>query len=397
MTTTNTTKIDAREILETIIRHDRSVAVGGAYIIGAGGFEQLRAGQGPGLEYYRGKLAHEVPATVVARALVVAMPAGRCEGGWVRGLSWDSEYPCGGCARCNNAGARIGFGVSAFVWQAATLATREALAAGVAAMHALASIGAAVQAALSPGAGVGSLVAFATAAWNEVIKGRWYRVAGKRGRAAEHAGLVGRAAWVGESTYGGYYDRRAGRVGGRTSLRVGLAVEGREGLVYVGAGQVEPIVEPAPARAARIEAEAAKAERAKQHVDTFRGGRGTFAYVVAGEHRGKSGAVVFNGPTRRGERVAIAPGVSKLPRGRYDGPVVWCAPVEVAADMPAECGTELQIHVEIWILGALAILQWALDAADVPVMERALGMLDLRPGNQKPRARRKPRAAFSLA
>lgn len=399
----NANKIEARATLENIIRHDRSVALGGAYIIGEQGFAQLRAGEGPGLEYFSGKLAQEVPPVVVAASLSGHAPRSRCDGSrWVRGLSWDSEYPCGGCLKCRGDHARIGHAIGAFVWYAATLQTREQLAAGVSAFAALARIGEAVQAAMSPGAGVTSFGAFVVAAWNEVRKGRWYRVASKRGNAKQHTGRVGVVRWVGESTYGGYNDRRYGRVGGRTSERAGLEIANHEGLVYVSVNALEPVEEPEHARAARLAKEARDAERAT--FKPFDGCKGTIAYVIDGEHKGKRGVVFWVGTSRDGKpRVGLLPGVSVLPKGRApDGAALWLDARDVSEDKPAPVGSEVSIDVECWVAGANAIIQWALDVAGVlcpPAIteaQRVAGFVAPAPQPKVKRRKRTTRASVAV-
>lgn len=373
----------SRLALARVLAADSSIALGGAFHLYPDDVAALAAGTAS--EYLVGKARAEVPAAIVARCLVApAAPRSRCRGdGWVSGLSWDTEYPCGGCAKCRPEGARLGHAVSAFVWSAATLAERERLAATVLGMQCLAAIGAAVRAALGPGAGVGALVAWSASAWSEVRKGRWYRITATRGNAAPHRGKVGRVAWVGESTYGR---------GSRTSLRAGLVLAAEhhhEGLVYVGAASLEPVPEPADARAERLASEARKAERASYKA--FDGARGSVAYVIDGEHKGKRGAVVWVGESRGfgGRLVGLATGVTSLPRGRYRGEVLWLDARDVAADIPAEVGSELGIEVECYLAAIARILGLAL--ADVPESDRVLGMLDLRPGAA--RATRKRRRA----
>jgi hypothetical protein len=322
-------------------------------------------------------------AAEIARTPSYAKPA-HCPG---YHRSWDTDYDCGGCYGCTGRRMNLeaGWSIGAFVYAVATGAERARLEATVTAMRCLASIGKAITAALAPGAGVSAFFSFAVDAWNEIRKGRWYRIIATRGKAKSDAGKIGRVAWLGETTYGGRYYNRIGFVGGRTSERAGLVLEGVEGggLTYVGTASLEPVAEPEHARVARLAAEAKKAERAT--FKPFTGCKGTFAYVIDGAHKGKSGVVIWTGTTANGKaRVGILPGVTKLPKGRSEG-ALWIDAVDVTADAPAPVGSELSIEVEVVIMAIARIIQLALDAAGVPDADRAAGFAPEAKRTRKPR------------
>ena len=307
--------------------------------------EQLESGEVA--EYTRARLTEEIPAHVVADCIAtpVQPTRGACDGHGNIHLGYDSDYDCGGCFACKPGRAAIGWSISAFLWSVATGAERERLSAGVRGMQALAMIGAAIEAALSPGRGVSRWIGGMIAEWNIPRKGRWYRVTGRRGRAAEAVGTEGEAAWVGETEYMG-----------RRSLRVGLKT-GPGPLVYVSAGSLSPMATPAAAVEARRASEERKAARsALARFDGRVGKDGDVGYVIDGEHRGKHGVVFWRGMSRGEERLGIRVGA-----GRED--VIWVAACDVARDQPAAPGSELQILAEVAVHALCRVVQLAYDAA----------------------------------
>jgi hypothetical protein len=261
---------------------------------------------------------------------------------------WASDYDCR-CSRCS-ALTRAMWYVSAFVWSVATGPVRAEVESALGGFKALALVGAAVEAALSPGKALTSMMEYFADAWTSDggnLKGFYFKVVGKRGNAKKFAGKVGICKWVGETTFGGYYDRRAGHVGGTTTTRIGLQVEGEEKLVYVPFKQCERLPIPAEVTAARTEAkivkEAIATLRPKWNGTVPKKGRTTVAkwkascpvaYVVTGKNAGKSGKVFWVGADKKtGEAGA------RLGMETETGETLWLSAYE-CADRPVTVSSD---------------------------------------------------------
>ena len=242
--------------------------------------------------------------------------------------SFDTDYDCYGCPSCNWT-HRLGYAIT----KAASLTAAEPLRArcetALAAYTALRAIGQTIAAALSIGAAVQAFVLGATAAWNEVRKGRWYRVDGKRGNAKKVHGAIGQCMGV-------YTEDRVSRYGsysyGKTT-KAALKIDGHEKLVYVTIANLEPVTEPEGARAARAEREAQKAlERAARPAFPARlaGKSGATGRIVSGPHTGKAGKVFWYGEKAGGPRVGVK--LCSCTR-RCTCQVAWCSAHDV---VPAE-------------------------------------------------------------
>lgn len=313
----------------------------------------------------------------VENKIAARLPSNRdCFGGTCYDSLWDRHYKCRGCRNCPDA-VRAAHGVGAFVHGMASLGDVDALRG----LRGLESVGRAVAAALSPGLALTRMIAGAVELWNQVLKGRWYRISGKRGNAKNHCGKVGQVAWIGEIERRSQY----GTWSYGSTTRVGLRVAGEEKLVYVSAPNLEPVAEPTSARAAREEVEARKEEKkARDSVrPTFPAAlvlRGksknqsrraaSVGCIVAGPHSGKRGEVFWMGDrTGKGLRVGV-----RIGEGREDVAWVDARDVVPAADARAYLGTltdaagvevsvEEQVEGYVIALGAAgfddAALAWA--------------------------------------
>ena len=217
--------------------------------------------------------------------------------------SFDTDYDCYGCPSCNWT-HRLGYAIAT----AASLTAAEPLRArcetALAAYTALRTIGQMIAAALSIGAAFQAFVLGATAAWNEVRKGRWYRVDGKRGNAKKVHGAIGQCMGV-------YSEERTSRYGsfsyGKTT-KAALKIDGHEKLVYVTIANLQPVTEPEGAREAREAAKArAQAERVVRPAFPARlaGKSGAIGRIVFGQHAGKAGKVFWYGEKEGGPRVGV--------------------------------------------------------------------------------------------
>lgn len=253
-----------------------------------------------------------------------------CRGGTVQLMSddWGNCGGCCGCAGVHTVGYRLAYAsalgvggvgeradaarrareqfeacraVGIFVWRAAQSDAHAALYRSVAGFDALARFGHQVAEIAKIGDAISAFVQGAIAAWNTVVKGRWYRVEGKRGKAKIHHGIEGECVWIGESSY--VQERPAnwrGNWRGRTSttLRAGIlplgSLDGAKP-IYVPASCLAPINAPAEG-AARTEKRArAKAERGVRPNYYGRTGRkADVGCVVAGPHRGTVGQVFWS-------------------------------------------------------------------------------------------------------
>jgi hypothetical protein len=238
--------------------------------------------------------------------------------------NFDTDYDCGGCPSCDWA-SRLGYVIA----DAATLDFGAALRArcetALVAYTALCAIGRAMASALAIGAAVQAFVIGATAAWNTVGKGRWYRVEGKRGNAKKVHGAIGQCMGV-------YTEDRTSRYGSYsygTTTKAALKIDGHDKLVYVTIANLEPVTEPEDMRAARIEREAQKAlERAARPAFPARlaGKSGATGNIVSGPHTGKAGKVFWYGEKAGGPRVGVKLCACSK---RCSCQVAWCSAHDV--------------------------------------------------------------------
>jgi hypothetical protein len=240
---------------------------------------------------------------------------------------FDTDYPCGGCAQCSSLHS-LGHALATAGRLTAEEELRASCEIALAAYSALRAIGAAIAAALSPGKAVQQFVEGATAEWNTVRKGRYYTVAGKRGNAKKVHGAIGRCMGI-------YAEERVSRYGSYsygTTTKAALKIEGHEKLVYVTVGNLEPVVEPADARAAREAREAAKAREAAIQAARpafpahLAGRHGATGNIIAGPFSGKTGKVFWYGVKAGGARVGVKLcSCSK----RCSCQVAWCSAHDV--------------------------------------------------------------------
>lgn len=243
----------------------------------------------------------------------LSVPGNVCGGkGYiVHPAHWDSGWPdtttdCGGCLACRPALALAVF-FGAF--------DRAPALAGFAA---LAAVGNAVAVAAAPAAGVVAMVAGAMAAWNTPVKGGWYEVTGKRGKAKDNVGLVGECIWVGEKETWRY-----GRLQ-NTTARVGLKPVGATEAVFVPASAVTRVPVPAaalPAIAAKEAAVAAKAARTPAAA-----GKGDVVKVTHGPCAGNTGRVFWVGSGKHGARFGLDTDLARK-KGRCPTPL-WVDAVD---------------------------------------------------------------------
>ena len=220
--------------------------------------------------------------------------------------SFDTDYDCYGCPSCNWT-HRLGYAIAMAASLTAAEPQRARCQTALTAYTALCAIGKTIAAALSIGAAVQAFVLGATAAWNEVRKGRWYKVEGKRGNAKKVHGAIGQCMGI-------YTEERTSRYGsysyGKTT-KAALKIDGHEKLVYVTIANLEPVTEPEGAREARIERDTAKAraqaERTVRPAFPARlaGRSGAIGRIIFGQHAGKAGKVFWYGEKADGPRVGV--------------------------------------------------------------------------------------------
>lgn len=248
---------------------------------------------------------------------------------------WGQDYDCS-CVYCSDGAYRAAC-KKVDTWNVATAEHRAWVVAVTSALACLANIGHAVRAALAPGLVVHSLVAWAVNAWGSSdgnIRGFYFRVVGKRGKAAAHVGKIGICKWVGESHGGGYYRQT-------TTTRLGLAIDGEEKLVYVAFGQCERMPEPIEVRQANIERDIVA--RAIAPVRSKWSGfvpakkkswnrakwlaQCPVVYVVSGRHTGKSGPVFWTGADKQTNEAGARLGLE------CNGETLWVSAYD-CADRP---------------------------------------------------------------
>ena len=243
-------------------------------------------------------LVKEVRAMIAVRTGV----GGGCKGQrYYR--SFDTDYDCNGCCDCNQ-GVRVAAAVAAFIHGMGTLFERDHLSHCVGGIDGLVQIGRAVEAALGLGRGVARGLRNFADAWNKPQKGAWYRVlARQRGNQAGNApaGTIGECDWLTHEAGPG----RTGTPKARLGLRVswdsqGLANRKAE-RIYINSTAVERVLPPTDlvaAKLAEIERKQLALEVA-QVIPSFQGKvskkAGDIGCIVAGPHKGKSGAVVWMG------------------------------------------------------------------------------------------------------
>ena len=220
--------------------------------------------------------------------------------------SFDTDYDCYGCASCSWT-HRLGYAIAKAAALTAAEPMRVRCQTAMAAYTALRSIGQTIAAALSIGAAVQAFVLGATAAWNEVRKGRWYKVEGKRGNAKKVHGAIGQCMGI-------YTEDRVSRYGsysyGKTT-KAALKIDGHEKLVYVTIANLEPVTEPEEAREARAQREADKAKKATERTTRpafparLAGRSGAIGRIIFGQHAGKAGKVFWYGEKAEGPRVGV--------------------------------------------------------------------------------------------
>ena len=255
----------------------------------------------------------------VLRALGPVARREVCRSGTVQVMSdvWESCQGCCGCAGMHTTGYRIALGsyrspnydvaqaqfeacraVGIFMWRAAQLDAHTALYRSVAGFAALAEIGRQIGEIAKIGYAISAFVRGAIAAWNTVVKGRWYRVEGKRGKAKAHHGALGECVWIGESSY--VQERPAGWRGnwrGRTSttLRAGILPLGADKAIYVPTSSLVPAKAPTAGIDRSEKRARAKAERAvRPNYYGRTGKKADVGYVVSGSHKGTQGQVFWS-------------------------------------------------------------------------------------------------------
>lgn len=242
---------------------------------------------------------------------------------------FDTDYDCRGCRGCST-WKRLGGNLADAGKLAAGADLRATLEPALAAAEALAAIGRAVKVALTPGLALESLMMFGAYAWGEVVKGRWYRVDGKRGNARKWHGMLGLVKWIGTEERRSAY----GTWSYGSTTRAGLQIAGQNDgkLCYVSVGNLTPVPEPTTEKAARVERETTKEDRAARESvrPTFVGGKGA-GLIVAGEHVGKRGSVFWRGTGKGGEPLGVKFCACKR---RCQCEVAWCSPRDVVNAAP---------------------------------------------------------------
>lgn len=262
---------------------------------------------------------------------------------------WSADYDCN-CSRCSYL-TRSHWYISAFVWSIANAASRAEVETALSGLQGLALIGQAVKAALSPGLVFNSLVDWAVDAWTSSsgeLRGLYFRVVGKRGKAAQHVGKVGICNWVGENTFG-YHSTKS-------TIRLGLAVEGEQKLIYVAHSQCERMATPAEVARAKAEAkvvsEAIAAHRpkwvgsvpAKKRSESSSKwkARCPIAYIVSGREAGKSGRVFWIGADKKTSEVGARLGIECT-----DGGTAWVSAYDCTdRPMVPAVSTEERLQIE---------------------------------------------------
>jgi hypothetical protein len=254
----------------------------------------------------------------VLRALGPVARREVCRGGTVQVMSddWANCKGCCGCAGCHTAGYRSAAGsysrpsydaaraqfeacraIGIFVWRAAHVEAHGAIYQGVAGYDMLARIGRQIAAIGAVPAAIATFVRAAVAIDAKPIKGYWYRVEGKRGKAKAHQGLEGECTWIGESSYAQERPRGwRGNWNGRTSttLRAAILPTGAEKPTYVPASSLTRIPTPASGADRTAKRDLAKAVRHVRPNYYGRTGRkADVGYVVAGPHKGVTGQVFW--------------------------------------------------------------------------------------------------------
>ena len=245
-----------------------------------------------------------------------------CDGGTVRVMSdvWDNCPGCCGCAGLHTSGYRQAAGsysrpnyeaaraqfeacrsIGIFVWRAARLDADAALYQSVAGFDMLARLGRQIAAVAAIGAAINAFVCWAVSIDAKPIKGFWYRVDGKRGKARDHYGVEGECVKIHEESY--VEERPRGWRGtwrGRTSttLRASILPLGAEQPIKVAASNLVRI--PTPAAGAQRSTE-------REHVLTVRAVRPNYCgrtkrgadigCVVNGPYRGITGEVFWSNVT----------------------------------------------------------------------------------------------------
>ena len=248
--------------------------------------------------------------------------------------SFDTDYDCGGCASCDWS-KRLGFMIADAAKLTAGTALRARCETALAAYTVLCAIGRAVASALAPGAAVQNFVLGAVREWNEVRKGRWYQVSGKRGNARKVHGMIGLCMGV-------YTEERRSQYNTwsyGTTTKAALKIEGHEQLVdklvYVTVANLEPVAEPESARVARVDHETAKVRRSIERPAFpahLAGRRGATGCIVAGPHTGKAGKVFWYAEKKGEPRVGVK--LCSCAK-RCTCEVAWCSARDVVPANPA--------------------------------------------------------------
>jgi hypothetical protein len=241
-----------------------------------------------------------------------------CRGGTVQVMSdvWENCSGCCGCAGMHTAGyyntvsyraARHDEGraqfeacraIGIFVWRMAQLDAHTKLYQDVVGFDMLARIGRQIAAIGAIPAGICTFVRSALAVDKSPLKGFWYRVDGKRGKAKAHHGVEGECVWSGETSH--VQDRPQGWRGtwnGRTSTtsRVGILPIDTDKPIYVPASCVTRIPTPADGAdrtAKRAYVKAVRGVRPNYYGHTGR--KADVGCVVAGPHKGLTGQVFWS-------------------------------------------------------------------------------------------------------
>ena len=340
--------------------------------------------------------------------------------------SFDTDYDCGGCEGCRTACPeqcgkcyrcrgdwRIGWGVAMFLRNVAVYATVKPYVDALPGLEALAKIGAQIDRAMEPGrviartignfqraAGtvgrrIAKFLGNITKMYNRVEVGRCYEVTGRRGRAAQHYGVIGVAMRVEQDDYGTDVVQLQPVIDPTqlVDAPVGSPLfnnTDRSRPFRVSVGSVSPVRAPAAAAPAMEKLEEKRARLARPR---FTGGKGSFAYVISGKHAGASGRVFwYTHEDRTGrtlemarygirmetrESLAALKAIKKTPRGQkadwsaMDQWTLWVDACDLAdAPMPAMSEQELgawmtqnapevldmvEIHIQLFC----RVIQWA--------------------------------------
>ena len=265
--------------------------------------------------------------------------------------SFDTDYDCGGCPSCNWA-ERLGYVIADAAKLTAGAALRARYETAIVAYDALRLIGRAVASALAPGAAVQRFLIGVVAEWNTVRKGRWYQVDGKRGNAKKVHGKIGLCVGVYAEERRSQYNTWSYGTTTKAALKIAdpdrKFIDGREKLVYVTIGNLEPVTEPAHESVARLERDAVQVRRLigrPAFPAHLAGGRGAIGCIVAGPHTGKAGKVFWYAEKKKDDpRVGVRLCTCKK---RCTCEVAWCSARDVVPAKPVPAPTAVAVNGDL--------------------------------------------------